>query len=82
MLDTRAQPNIIKAGSVNPRLKIDCTEKLQLTGITTDVVETLGSIKARILRVAVSFSGPYRIVEVLDHHNVRLRIRQATKSCI
>ncbi|KYN27674.1 hypothetical protein ALC57_02930, partial [Trachymyrmex cornetzi] len=66
--------------------------------ITTDVVETLGSIKARIFRVPVdgifrgdslvtctnnkAYSGPYRIVEVLDHHNVRLRIRQATKSCI
>jgi len=55
MLDTGAQPNIIKIGSVNPKLRIDYFEKLQLTGITTNVVETIGSIKARILRVPVTF---------------------------
>jgi len=55
MLDTGAQPNIIKIGSVNPNLKIEYFEKLQLTGITTNVVETIGSIKARILRVPVTF---------------------------
>lgn len=55
MLDTGAQPNIIKVGSVNPKLKIDYTAKLQLTGITTDAVETIGSIRARILRVPVTF---------------------------
>jgi len=55
MLDTGAQPNVIKIGSVNPKLKIDYFEKLQLTGITTSVVETIGSIKARILQVPVTF---------------------------
>lgn len=55
MLDTGAQPNIIKKGCVHETTLINDKEILQLTGITENAVHTLGSIKAPILQTSVIF---------------------------
>ncbi|KYM93383.1 hypothetical protein ALC62_16016 [Cyphomyrmex costatus] len=55
MLDTGAQPNIIKRNCINDNIFINTRETLQLTGITEDVAVTIGSIKACISSIPVTF---------------------------
>ncbi|KYM99638.1 hypothetical protein ALC62_09606 [Cyphomyrmex costatus] len=55
MLDTGAQPSIIKKGCLNDSIIINNDEILQLTGITKDVVNTLGSVKAHLYHNFVTF---------------------------
>lgn len=54
MLDTGAQPNIIKKGCINENIELNCNEIIRLTGITEDVVITLGTIVAHISNVPVT----------------------------
>ena len=54
MIDTGAYPCIIKKGCVHGSISINANEKLQLTGITEDAVNTLGSIEARIIHTTVT----------------------------
>ena len=55
MLDTGAQPNLIKIGSLNSNIHIDPRNIIHLTGITDSVVNTLGTARIYILRVPVTF---------------------------
>jgi len=55
MLDTGAQPNIIKKECVHDNTIINEQEILQLTGITENAVNTLGSICAYILQTPIIF---------------------------
>ncbi|XP_036142126.1 uncharacterized protein LOC118645358 [Monomorium pharaonis] len=55
MLDTGAQPNIIKQGCLQRKIEVNNQEILQLTGITEDAVNTLGSIQVQIFNILVTF---------------------------
>ena len=55
MLDTGAQPNIIKKECINSDVYINKKDIIQLTGITENVVNTLGSIIAHISSTPVTF---------------------------
>ena len=55
MLDTGAQANVIKRGCINNNVRINNKEIIQLTGITEDVVNTLGTTVANIYNVPVIF---------------------------
>ena len=55
MLDTGAQPNILKKECINNNIQINYEEIIQLTGITENVVNTIGSITAHISGVPVIF---------------------------
>lgn len=55
MLDTGAQPNIIKKGCLKENGDIDIKDIIKLTGITEEVVETLGSIQAHIDQIPITF---------------------------
>lgn len=55
MLDTGAQPNIIKKGCLRENGDIDTKDIIKLTGITEEVVETLGSIQAYIDQIPITF---------------------------
>lgn len=54
MLDTGAEPNLIRKGSLNDDIFIDNRETI-LTGITENVVDTLGTIEAIISQTPVVF---------------------------
>lgn len=55
MLDTGAQPSIIKKGCITPNAYINNKDIIQFTGITKDVVNTLGSLTANVENVPVTF---------------------------
>ena len=55
MFDTRAQPNILKKGCIKPNININRNDILSVTGITEDTVNTLGSLRARVVDVLVVF---------------------------
>lgn len=55
MLDTGAQPNIIKKSSLNAQAFIKTNETIQLTGITENVANTLGTTTVYIFDSPVVF---------------------------
>lgn len=55
MLDTGAQPNILKKGCIRKQVRMNQEKRIQLTGITEDVVHTLGTVEARISGIPVVF---------------------------
>lgn len=55
MLDTGAQPNIIKIGTLNNQVFIDNKQILKLKGITEDIVETLGTVYIHIFETPIIF---------------------------
>ncbi|KYN19312.1 hypothetical protein ALC57_08339, partial [Trachymyrmex cornetzi] len=54
-LDTGAQPNIVKKSCINSNIIVNNKEILQLTGITEEIVTTLGSVKIYISSTPVTF---------------------------
>lgn len=55
MLDTGAQPNLIKIGTLHPDVLLHPQHTLKLTGITEDIVTTLGVIEISLFNVPVTF---------------------------
>lgn len=55
MLDTGAEPNIIKRDYINEYDKINQKEIILLAGITDDEVSTLGSVIIYIINTLVTF---------------------------
>lgn len=55
MLDTGAQPSLIKKGCLNINAQISRQETIQLTGITKNIVNTLGTVVVNISHAPVTF---------------------------
>ncbi|KAI4476876.1 hypothetical protein M0804_013203 [Polistes exclamans] len=55
MIDTGAEVNLLKKNCIKPSTKIDNTDLLQLTGITLEKQNTLGTLIIRIFREDVLF---------------------------
>jgi len=55
MLDTGAQPNIIKISTLNRTIPIDSKQILKLKGITKNMVKTLGTVHAYLFNTPIIF---------------------------
>lgn len=55
MIDTGAQPNIIKIGTLNRGVLIDNRQILKLKGIADSVMETLGVTYVHVFNILITF---------------------------
>lgn len=55
MLDTGAQPNLIKIGTLHPSVLLYQQHTIKLTGITENIVKTLGIVKISFSNIPVTF---------------------------
>lgn len=55
MVDTGAEPNIVKAGALKPNTMVNTTQTLKISGITNGYVHTLGSTKITVHGVISTF---------------------------
>ncbi|CAK9824012.1 Retrovirus-related Pol polyprotein from transposon 297 [Anthophora retusa] len=55
MIDTGAEPNLIKISALQPATPVKVTDRIQISGITAGTVQTLGSTDAEIYGTIIRF---------------------------
>ncbi|CAK9834620.1 hypothetical protein ANTRET_LOCUS11128 [Anthophora retusa] len=55
MIDTGAEPNLLKISALQPATPVKATDRIQISGITAGTVQTLGSTDAKIYGTIIRF---------------------------